>query len=57
MVGVIIIGKIEVQRGEGCLDSPSSQVARPGFQLKSADSKRHAKIARGPFEEEQAWGY
>ena len=38
MVGMVIIGEIEASRDKACLDSPSLQVARPGLELKSADS-------------------
>lgn len=44
MVGMVILGETEPLRGEAtCLDSSSSQVARPGFELKPADSKRHVQ--------------
>lgn len=54
MAGIVIPGETEAQRGEAtCLDSSSSQVASLGFELKSADYKRHVKKIRGLSEEEQ----
>ena len=38
MVGMVIIGELEASRDKACLDSPSLEVARPGLELKSADS-------------------
>ena len=44
----------EPHRGEAtCLDSSSSQLARPGLELRPANSERHSKKTRGLLEGEQ----
>lgn len=50
MVGMVILGETEAQRGETtCVDSSSSQVTKLGWKLKSADPQRHVKKIRGLF--------
>lgn len=54
MVGMVILGETEGQRGEAtCVDSSSSQVTKLDLEFKSADSKRHVKKIGGPFAGEQ----
>lgn len=52
---MVILQTLSPGGGTTCLDSSSSQVARPGLELRPAKSERHIKKIRGLLKEDQGF--